>query len=50
MRVPPLQSATSCATLAMARSGSRPFSARVTLVRRVPNRKEVTRSRALVTA
>ena len=50
MRVPPDQSATLAATAASASSGSRALSARVTLVRRVPNRNVCTRLRASVTA
>jgi hypothetical protein len=50
MRVPPDQSGTLAATAASPSSGSFALSARVTLVRRVPNKKVCTRLRASVTA
>ena len=50
MRVPPDQSSTLAEHAASASSGSFSFSARVTLVSRVPNRKVCTRFRASVTA
>ena len=48
--MPPDQSATQAEQAASASSGSLALSARVTLVRRVPNRNEWTRFRASVTA
>ncbi len=50
MRVPPDQSSTLAEHRLSASSGSFDFSARVTLVSRVPNRNECTRLRASVTA